>query len=167
MDQVSIERGTGQYIKRQPAKEESKMRHVSALGIILATAMVASAVFAQTEPKVFVAPNKGQSKDQQSKDTAECRQIATEQAPPPQTPTGAGTHARGTAKGAAKGAAAGAAVGAIAGDAGKGAAAGAAVGGVKGRRGSKKGQEAAQAGAQNDWVRAFSACMESRGYTVK
>jgi hypothetical protein len=144
------------------------MRYTNAIGIILATAvLVASAVFAQTEPKVFVAPNKGQSADQQAKDTAECKQTATQQAPLSQAPTGAGTHARGTAGGAAKGAAAGAAVGAIAGDAGKGAAAGAAVGGIKGRRDSKKGQEATQAGAQSDWARAFSACMEARGYTVK
>lgn len=154
-------------MKRLRVKEESKMRYVSAIGIILATVTVASAVFAQTEPKVFVAPNKGQSKDQQSKDTAECRQFATEQVPPSQAPTGAGTHARGTAGGAAKGAAAGAAVGAIAGDAGKGAAAGAVVGGVGGRRGSKRAQKAAETGAQNDWARAFAACMESRGYTVK
>ena len=164
---MSIEKGGGHHMKRQPGKEESTMRYVSAIGIMLATVMVASAVFAQTEPKVFVAPNKGQSKDQQSKDTAECRQIATEQAPPAQAPTGTGRHARGTTGGAAKGAAAGAAVGAIAGDAGKGAAAGAAVGGVKGRRDSKRGEQAVQAGAQNDWARAFAACMESRGYTVK
>ena len=143
------------------------MRYVTAIGITLATLLSGPAVFAQTAPKVFVYPNKGQSKDQQSKDTAECRQIATEQAPPSQAPTGAGTHARGTAGGAAKGAAAGAAVGAIAGDAGKGAAAGAVVGGVGGRRGSKRAQKEAQAGAQNDWARAFAACMESRGYTVK
>ncbi|HVO25682.1 MAG TPA: glycine zipper family protein [Candidatus Margulisiibacteriota bacterium] len=143
------------------------MRYVSTIGIILTSVMVASAVFAQTQPKVFVAPNKGQSKDQQSKDTAECKQFATEQAPPSQAPTGAGTHARGTAGGAARGAAGGAAIGAIAGDAGKGAAIGATVGGVKGRRDSKRGQQAAQAGAQNDWARAFAACMESRGYTVK
>jgi hypothetical protein len=148
-------------------RRESKMKHISAIGIILATVMVTSAVVAQTQPKVFVAPNKGQSKDQQSKDTAECKQFATEQAPPSQAPTGAGTHARGTVGGAAKGAAAGAAVGAIAGDAGKGAGAGAVVGGIAGRRGSKRAQKEAEAGAQNDWARAFAACMESRGYTVK
>ena len=143
------------------------MRYASAIGIVLGTAMVTSAVFAQTEPKVFVAPNKGQSADQQNKDNAECKQIATQQAPPAQAPTGAGTHARGTAGGAAKGAAVGAAVGAIGGDAGKGAAAGAVVGGVGGRRGSKRAQQEVQAGAQNDWARAFAACMESRGYSVK
>ena len=143
------------------------MRCASTIGTILATIMVASAVFAQTEPKVFVAPNKGQSAEQQSKDTAECKQLATQQAPPPQAATGAGTHTRGTAGGAAKGAALGAAAGAIGDDASKGAAAGAAVGAVAGRRGSKKAQQAAEAGAQNDWARAFAACMESRGYTVK
>lgn len=143
------------------------MRHVSTIGMILGTVMVASAVLAQTAPKVFVAPNKGQSKDQQSQDTAACQQFANEQAPPSQAATGAGTHARGTVGGAAKGAAVGAAVGAIAGDAGKGAGAGAVVGGVGGRRGSKRGQQEAQAGAQNDWARAFAACMESKGYSVK
>ena len=144
------------------------MRSIIAIGIGLELLLFPSvSVRAQSPPKVFVSPNKGQSQDQQSKDTTECRQIAAEQAPPAQQATGTGTHARGTAGGAAKGAAMGAAVGAVAGDAGKGAAAGAAVGGVKGRRDSKRGQQAAEAGAQNDWVRAFSACMESRGYSVK
>ena len=143
------------------------MKYVTAVGIALATLLSGAAVFAQTAPKVFVYPNKGQSKDQQSKDTAECRQWASEQAPPSQAPTGPGTHARGTVGGAARGAAVGAAVGAIAGDAGKGAGAGAVVGGVGGRRASKRGQQAAQAGEQNDLARAFAACMESRGYSVK
>jgi len=122
---------------------------------------------AQTPPKVFVYPNKGQSKDTQNTDTAQCQQWATEQAPPSQQPTGPGTHTRGAAGGAARGAAVGAAVGAIAGDAGKGAGAGAVVGGVGGRRRSKQQQQATQAGAQNDWARAFAACMDSRGYSVK
>ena len=122
------------------------------------------AAFAESAPQVFVSPNKGQSQDQQSKDTAECQQWATQQVPPAQAQAG---HARGAVGGAARGAAAGAAVGAIADDAGKGAAAGAVVGGVAGRRRSKKEQQAAQAGAQNDWTRAFASCMESRGYSVK
>ena len=122
------------------------------------------AALAQSAPKVFVSPNKGQSQEQQSKDTAECQQWANQQAQPAPAQTG---HARGAVGGAARGAAAGAAVGAIAGDAGTGAAAGAVVGGVGGRRRSKKEQQAAEAGAQNDWTRAFAACMESRGYSVK
>jgi hypothetical protein len=80
--------------------------------------------------------------------------------------------------GAARGAAGGAAIGAIAGDAGKGAAIGALVGGVRGRRSKVVGDEMQQqandqaAAAQsqelkNDYNKAFSACMEGKGYTVK
>lgn len=80
--------------------------------------------------------------------------------------------------GAAVGAAGGAAIGAIAGDAGKGAAIGAIVGGVRGRRSKVVGdqrqqqandQAAAQASknAANDYNKAFTACMEGKGYTVK
>ena len=89
------------------------------------------------------------------------------------------TSADGTAvKGAARGAAGGAAVGAIAGDAGKGAAIGATVGGVRGVR-AKKGGDAQQQQANeqaaaatsadlaNDYNKAFSVCMEGKGYTVK
>jgi hypothetical protein len=121
--------------------------------------------------KTYVYPQKGQSKDQQAKDEAECRTWAKEQsgvnpdvAPPPAQ---VGSHARGAAGGAARGAAGGAAVGAIAGDAGKGAAAGAVVGGVAGRRRSKKAQQAGQAEASDSFLRAFAACMEARGYSVK
>ena len=80
--------------------------------------------------------------------------------------------------GAAKGAAAGAAIGAIAGDAGKGAAIGAVVGGMGGRRGKVAGdaqeqQQNEQAAAAKEkelmenFSKAFSACMEGKGYTVK
>jgi hypothetical protein len=61
----------------------------------------------------------------------------------------------------------GAAVGAIAGDAGKGAAAGAVVGGARGRRGSMAAQQQQQAASSNAYDRAFAACMEGRGYTVR
>lgn len=95
----------------------------------------------------------------------------------------------GTVKGAAKGAAGGAAIGAIAGDAGKGAAIGATVGGVAGRRKQRtkeekakeqaaqqtaQSQQQAQAqaqaqdqGAMSSFKRAFSACMDARGYSVQ
>ena len=80
--------------------------------------------------------------------------------------------------GAAVGAAGGAAIGAIAGDAGKGAAIGAVVGGVRGRRakvvGDERQQQANNQGAAamekelaNDYNKAFAACMEGKGYTVK
>jgi hypothetical protein len=119
----------------------------------------------------YVYPAKGQSADQQAKDGAECEAWARTQsgvdpsAPPPQG--GVGQHARGAAGGAARGAAAGAAVGAIAGDAGKGAGAGAVVGGLAGRRQSKRAQQAGQQAAAGSFDRAYGACMEGRGYTVK
>jgi len=91
-------------------------------------------------------------------------------------------------RGAARGAAAGAAVGAIAGDAGKGAAAGAVVGtaagGARKRRGEREAdaaqqqaQQAATAQVQANsadvqqklatYNKAYSACLEGRGYSVK
>lgn len=94
-----------------------------------------------------------------------------------------------TVKGAAGGAAGGAAIGAIAGDAGKGAAIGATVGAISGRRkqrmaeekakeqaaqqtanAQQQGQAQAQAqhqGAIDTFKRAFSACMDARGYSVQ
>ncbi len=80
--------------------------------------------------------------------------------------------------GAGVGAAGGAAIGAIAGDAGKGAAIGAIVGGVRGRRtkvvGDERQQQANDQAAAakekelaNNYNKAFSACMEGKGYTVK
>ena len=95
----------------------------------------------------------------------------------------------GRAKGAARGAAKGAVIGGIAGDAGKGAAIGATAGTVRGGRQQRqanaaaKDQAAANAGAQvnqqyqnqkaaydqqmSTFKRAFSACMEGKGYSVK
>jgi len=81
-------------------------------------------------------------------------------------------------RGAARGAAVGAVVGEIANDdAGKGAAAGAAGGAMIGgmqKRGKQRQQAQAQqeqsaavAQKQNDYNRAFGACLEGRGYTVK
>jgi len=95
----------------------------------------------------------------------------------------------GRAKGAARGAVGGAVIGGIAGNAGAGAAVGATVGTVHGGRKQRKANEAAkeqastQAGSQvqqqyqsqkaaynqqmDTFKRAFSACMDARGYSVK
>jgi hypothetical protein len=95
----------------------------------------------------------------------------------------------GRVRGAARGAAGGAMLGAIGGDAGKGAAMGATIGTVRGGRqqrqanAASKEQAANQAGAQvqqqysqqraaydqqiGSFKRAFSACLDSRGYSVK
>ena len=120
---------------------------------------------------VFVYPQKGQSAEQQNKDSYECYNWAKAQsgvdpgAPPP--PAQPGQHARGVVGGAARGAGLGAGVGAIAGDAGKGAAAGAVLGGVRGRRRSMAAQQAQQQETSSAYDRAFAACMEGRGYTVR
>lgn len=103
-------------------------------------------------------------------------------APPSGAQQGAG------AKGAARGAAGGAAIGAIVGDPGKGAAIGAASGGLRGRIAQKRGQAEAQQRAQqqaqqqsqqqaqaraqaqaglDDFRRAYSACMDAKGYSLK
>lgn len=123
--------------------------------IVTATALLA-AVAAQAQ---VAYPAKGQSAAQQQKDQGECQAWAAGQggsAPPPQQGQ--------VARGAARGAVGGAVVAGIAdGDSGKGAAAGAVIGGVRSGR-----QQSAQASAaQQDKSRAYAACMEGRGYTVK
>lgn len=134
---------------------------------------------------LYVFPSKGQSQNQQKQDEFECYKWAVEQsgidplnlpqieAPPAETgPTGAGL------KGAAKGAAAGAAIGAITGDAGEGAAVGAVAGGLAGRRAGKQQQAqqnqqaeanaaAAEQQMKDEFKKAFSVCVEGKGYTVK
>ncbi len=83
----------------------------------------------------------------------------------------------GLLRGGVRGAALGAVVGAIAGDAGKGAAIGAASGGLLGgmrrRDSQRQNNQANQQVQQNynaarrNYDRAYSACLEGRGYTVK
>ncbi|HJV65778.1 MAG TPA: glycine zipper family protein [Geomonas sp.] len=147
----------------------------------IALAVMASVVAAGAqEPIVY--PSKGQSNDKMEKDKYSCYQWAkgqtgfdpmqapTASAPPPQQKGGA-------VRGAAGGAALGAAVGAIAGNAGKGAAIGAASGGIIGgarKRQSEKeqasyqqDQQAQYANRRAEYNRAWGACMEGRGYTVK
>ena len=134
---------------------------------------------------LYVFPSDNQNKETQETDEIACYKWAQEQTgvdpinPPQVEAQAVDTSPDGTAVvGAAKGAAAGAAIGAIAGDAGKGAAIGAVVGGLGGRRAKKGGdqmeqqQNVAAAEAQekemmNNFKKAFSVCMEGKGYTVK
>lgn len=135
--------------------------------------------------KLFVYPSKGQSKDKQKADEFECYKWAMEQsgvdpmnmqktqaAPKQEGPTGAGV------TGAAKGALVGTAIGSISGDAGKGAAYGAIAGGVAGRRQgkqaqAKQNQQATATATATDqakidsFKKAFSVCIEGKGYTIK
>jgi hypothetical protein len=143
----------------------TRLRSLAVVSGLAAT--VASAAWSASGP--FVYPQRGQSQAQQDQDRAACEQWARSQTGVnPGAPTsGTGRRTGAAVGGAARGAAVGAAVGAIAGDAGKGAGAGAVVGGVAGRRRGRAEQQAAAANVQDTYVRAFSACMEGRGYTVR
>jgi hypothetical protein len=134
---------------------------------------------------IYVFPAKNQNQATQDKDDTDCYKWAVEQSgidpvnPPKVEAAKVDTSPDGTAvKGAARGAAAGVAIGAIAGDAGKGAAIGAVAGGLAGRRAKKVGdaqqqQANNQAAAQqqtamtDSFKKAFTACLEGKGYTVK
>jgi Glycine-zipper domain len=132
---------------------------------------------------LFVYPQKEQTPEQQAKDESACYSSAQQQtgidpAAPPPPPQQAQQQKGGAVKGAAKGAAGGAAIGAIADDAGTGAAAGATAGAVRGRRQQKKANKQAEQQAQEQaqtqqqqrldtFRRAFSACMDSKAYSVK
>jgi hypothetical protein len=143
-------------------------------------AMLPMGAMAQSKPVAY--PAKGQSAQQQQKDDGACYSwaksntgidpAAVAAAPPP--PSGPAVGGGERVRGAARGAAGGAAIGAIAGDAGKGAAAGAAVGTMAGGSRARQNQRAAQANAQSQsqgamdtYYRAYAACMEGRGYSIK
>ena len=132
---------------------------------------------------LFIFPNEDQDQDQQDLDEIQCIRIATDRTgfDPMATPTATRDRpeTRGsTAGGAAAGALLGAAVGRTRGSnrVARGARRGAVAGGIMGsmqRADSYRQQEdwAREQGAiyqndRNQWTRAFSACMESRGYTV-
>jgi hypothetical protein len=134
--------------------------------------------------KLVVFPAKGQSQKKQKKDEFECYKWAMEQSgidplnlPKTEAAVQSGPTG-GAVKGAARGAIAGVAIGAIAEDAGKGAAIGATAGGMRGAgsgqqqqaQSNQKAQAAAAANDQekvNSYKKAFSACIEGKGYTVK
>lgn len=173
-------------------RDRQALRRLQLLAPVLGLVLVTSApLLAQSSSGDFmIYPAKGQSAEQQKKDEFECYSWAKDQsgfdpmatyqattAPPEQQRTKASA-----GRGALGGAAAGAVIGGVAsGDAGKGAAIGAASGALfGGARRSKKGQQ--QAAEQEQWAqqeaqiwaqqksnynRAFSACLEGRGYTVK
>ena len=154
--------------------------------IIILGACIAGSALAQ-DPIIY--PAKGQSQDQMEKDKFECyswakgqtgfdpMKMPTASSPPPQQEAQQG----GVGRGAVRGGAVGLAAGAIAGDPGKGAAIGAVSGGLIGgmrRRDQKQSQQQAQqqweqeqANAymqgRNSYNRAYGACLEGRGYTVK
>jgi len=148
------------------------------LSILLSGSVVAQ--------QLFVYPQKGQPPEQQNRDMNDCHgwavqtvgydpaKIAQYQPPPPQ-PSSSGNQAAG---GVLRGALGGAIIGEIAGgDAGTGAAIGGLFGGLRSARQQEQQssqqeaynqQQAAQSEQmQANFNRAYAACLEGRGYTVK
>ncbi len=132
------------------------------------------------EPVTY--PAKGQGQEQMEKDKYQCygwakKQTGFDPMQPQAQPQTSSRPRSSAVRGAAGGAALGAAGGAIAGDAGKGAAIGAATGGIIGgaRMRRERQQEAdmqqqqaaAYSNERGGYNRAYAACMEGRGYTVR
>ena len=159
--------------------------------LLIAIFMVSFSITAQETISIadglglYVFPSNDQDAATQEDDEIACYKWAKEQTgvdplnPPQIEAEEVDTGPDGTAvRSAARGAAAGAAIGAIAGDAGTGAAIGAAAGGMGGigakRHKNAAAQQQAEANAQaqeqelmNNFKKAFTACMEGKGYTVK
>ncbi len=141
---------------------------------------------------LYVYPAKGQSKDQMEKDKFECYKFARDETgfdpmerPEASTPRPAKEKETwGAGQGALGGALLGAGIGAIAGG-GKGAGTGALIGGVGGgamghvRRSEQKARDDARerdweeretsryVRGRNNYERAYAACLDGRGYTVR
>jgi hypothetical protein len=136
------------------------------LALALVVGVLASGCASSEPPKPSAAvyPAKGQTADQQGRDTSECQAWAKQNSgydPTMETAKGAGIGlAVGAVVGAATGAAAGAATGA---GAGRGAAAGAIIGGVGGGVG---GGAYKYATSKDGYDKAFAACMQGKGYSV-
>lgn len=136
------------------------------LGLILAVGLVAGCATSASGPTSSVAayPSKGQSTEQQTKDTGECDTWARQQSGYDPTTDTAKSAGIGVAVGAVLGAATGAAIGAATGaGAGRGAATGAVIGGVGGGVG---GGAYGYSKSKEGWQKAYAACMQGRGYSV-
>ena len=133
---------------------------------------------------VYAFPTKNQSPDQQRADEMSCYGWAQHQtgidptAPVATVQTQSQGMDGSAVKGAAGGAAVGTAIGAIAGDTGEGAAIGAVAGAVRGRRKAKEAKKQQEQQAQQQaqaqstqsketFNKAYGACLEGKGYSVK
>lgn len=153
-----------------------KSQRLTAINIIL------FALVSVAQAELYVFPAKGQSQQQTEQDKFSCygwakNQTGFDPMNPPQVQAGEPQSGPGILGGAARGAAGGAIIGAIAGDAGKGAAIGAAAGGItrgfrnRNQRNQQQAQQQQQASQINsmrsDYDRAYSVCLEGKGYTVR
>jgi len=134
---------------------------------------------------VYVFPTKSQDQSQQDKDESDCYTWAVKQSgydPINPTVVQAQQIEKGpdgsAVRGSARGALGGAAIGAISGDAGRGAAIGAVSGALLGHRRGRMARSMQQSSANqtaasenenlsNGFKKAFSACLEAKGYSVK
>ena len=157
--------------------------------VLISTVFLYQTAFAQ---ELVIYPARGQSNQQMEKDKFECfswarGQTGFDPTVPPQITTvqpESGSVAGGTARGGLRGAAVGAGIGAITGGgsgAGRGAGIGALTGGTFGslrsRSQNERSRQAVEQSAQQQWAqyaqrrdaynRAYSACLEGRGYTVR
>ncbi len=158
---------------------------IQLVSLALFAVFLASSALAQD---LIIYPAKGQSQEQMEKEKFECytwakqqtgfdpMQVPTASTPPPQEQAGQG----GALKGAAVGAGAGALIkrdGSRSKGAGTGAVVGGVLGGVRQSRQRSQDQQARQqweqqqaneyAQKRNTYNRAYSGCMEGKGYTVK
>jgi hypothetical protein len=153
----------------------NNLKRTGAWTAALAVALFAASAAHAAKPIAY--PAKGQSAQQQQSDDGQCYSwaksntgidpAAASSAPPPASgpAVGGGERARGAARGAV--------VGGIV-DGGDGARTGAAVGVVAGGSRARQNQRAQQSSAQSQqqgsmdtYYRAYGACMEGRGYTIK
>ena len=162
------------------------MKRTATISISILIVFFVTGIALAQDPIVF--PAKGQSQEQVEKDKFSCYRWARNETgfDPMQTPTASSPPPQQQARqgGAVRGAAVGAGAGALikrSGSRSRGAATGAVIGGVLGgarqSRQNRQDQQAQQQWEQqqaNEYVqkrnrynRAFSACMESKGYTVK
>jgi hypothetical protein len=151
-----------------------KLRYVFLMAALLACS--------QAHAQQFIYPGEGQTPEQQQQDEGECYvwakgQTGFDPVNPPQVNSTAASQQR-SRGGVVRGAAVGAVVGEIVDDdAGKGAAAGAVVGGARQGRRNRQAQQQQQAEVtanqaeidqqRDGYNRAFEACIEGRGYTIK
>lgn len=159
------------------------MKHIM---VLISTLFFFGTALAQ-EPVIY--PARGQSQKQMEKDKFECYSWAKDQTgfdptmPPPAITTAPDSRSvsGGTARGGIKGAALGAGIGAIAGSpaagAGIGALKGGTLGGLRSRSQNERSRDAQAQAAQQQFAqyaqardsynRAYGACLEGRGYTVR
>ena len=156
---------------------KSALRTTKMTAVVHALAAAVFLVGSVHAAKPVVYPAKGQSPQQQQSDDGACYTWAKSNtgidpanaasAPPPASgpAVGGGERARGAVRGAAVG-------GIVDGSDGArtGAAVGVVAGGARARQNQRAQQQSAQSqqqGAMDTYYRAYGACMEGRGYTVK